>query len=73
MKKYNSHEKNEVKMPSKIIQITTEKYGTVIFTEHKTDGWLGSDIRRESEDVKIINFDVTKDCSDNNSGQTDLN
>lgn len=59
-------------MPSKIIQITTEKYGTVIFTEHVTDGWLGSDIRRESEDVRIINFDVTKDCSDNNSERTDF-
>ncbi len=45
-----------------MLHINTENYGTITFTEHTFDGWLGSDIKRKYEVIKTINFNITKDC-----------
>jgi hypothetical protein len=59
-------------MVNKTIQINNEKYGLITFTEHAIDGWLGSSIIRKSETARIINFDITKECSDHNSENPDF-
>lgn len=59
-------------MTGKKIQINPENHDFITFTEHLTDGWLSTFIKRDSETVKMIDFNVTQKCAANIFEQNDF-